>query len=264
MTSSLREIRARGETALGTACMIPSGFSAELLAHLGFDFLMIDCQHGLIGYDAMVNMLQAVSGTGASAIVRVQSNTPSLIGSALDAGAEGVVVPLVGSRADAERAAAATRYPPQGERSSGPVRSELYFKGSFAEVNEQVLCIALIETVAGVEAAEEICSCPGIDGVMLGPGDLALSMGLPARAASDELEDAMNTVLKAALAHDRIAMIGSGGADHSQRRAEQGYGMLLLGADYMYLRAAAGGALEGVRRAVSQTTADAPAEDGRP
>jgi 4-hydroxy-2-oxoheptanedioate aldolase len=244
-----------GQAALGTSLAIPSPFAAELLAHVGFDFLMVDGQHGLLGREAMVAMLQAITGLGATPLVRVAANDAALIGAALDAGAHGVVVPLVEDGAGAARAAAACRYPPEGIRSVGPVRAELYLEGSHAEVNGRVRCIAMVETIAAVGRADEICSCPGIDGVMIGIGDLALSMGLAPRTPSEAVEEAVATILRAAVAHGRTAMIGAGGTDLCRTRTEQGFRMLLVGADHLLLRGAATGALTAARAGVGSAAA---------
>ena len=106
--------------ALGAWLMIPSAFSAEIIAHAGFDWVCVDMQHGVIDYAQMVTMLQAVSSTAVTPLVRVPWNEPGIIGKSLDAGARGVIIPMVNSRADAERAVAACRYAPAGARSYGP------------------------------------------------------------------------------------------------------------------------------------------------
>ena len=245
--SALQQIWSQGGTALGTACMMPSAFAAEILGELGFDFLMIDCQHGLIGYDAMVPILQAVARTDVVPLVRVPSNDAARIGATLDAGAAGVIVPMVSSLAEAEKAVAASHYPPVGERGMGPVRSELFLKGSTDEVNRQVLTIVMIESVAGVESAEAICSCPGIDAVMIGFIDLALSMGLPPGTQSKELDTAMSVILDVCLKAEVPPMIGVGSSEQALIRREEGYRMLLLSSDYRILRSGADQLLKGVR-----------------
>jgi 4-hydroxy-2-oxoheptanedioate aldolase len=232
--------------------MMPSAFGAEILADTGIDFLMIDCQHGLIGYDAMVPMLQAVARTSVSPIVRVPPHDAARIGATLDAGAEGVVIPMVSTRQDAEEAVAGSRYPPHGQRSMGPIRSSMLLPGSTEDVNREVLCIMLVETVSGVENASAICSCPGVDVVMIGFVDLALSMGLPPYTESKELDDAIAAVTGACRDHGVVTMIGAGSPEQVQRRMAEGYRMLMLGSDYAILRAGVNRLLRGARDVVTK------------
>ncbi|MDP9336385.1 MAG: aldolase/citrate lyase family protein [Actinomycetota bacterium] len=120
--NGVREAWAAGRPALGAWLMIPSAFCAEIVAHAKFDWVCVDMQHGVIDYAQMVTMLQAVSSTDVTPLVRVPWNEPGIIGESLDAGARGVIIPMVNSRADAERAVRACRYAPLGARSYGPVR----------------------------------------------------------------------------------------------------------------------------------------------
>lgn len=153
-------------------------YIAEAIAREGYDFVCLDMQHGLVGYETFVGATFALAGTGASPIVRVPSLDTGLIGRVLDAGAEAVVVPLVESAEQAARAVAACRYYPEGHRSVGSIRGAYTLSGTVAEVNREVSCIVMIESMAGVENAEAILSVPGVDGVYIGPGDLALTLGL--------------------------------------------------------------------------------------
>jgi 4-hydroxy-2-oxoheptanedioate aldolase len=155
------------------------------MGQLGFDWVCVDLQHGLAGLESAAPMLQAITVTGAVPLVRVPANEPWLIMRVLDLGASGVVVPLVGTPEEAARAAAACRYPPDGVRSWGPVRTSAALGASAAERNERVLCIVMVETRDGVENLDAICAVAGVDGVYVGPRDLGLSYGL---APSPELE----------------------------------------------------------------------------
>ena len=156
------------------------------MAHAGFDWLCIDMQHGSIDYQVALSMLQAISTTDTVPIVRVPWNEPGIIMKTLDAGAYGVIVPMVNSRAEAEAAVAACRYAPQGNRSYGPGRAVLYAGPDyFANANETVLCICMIETREAIERAEEIISTPGLDAIYIGPSDLSVSLGLPPASDHD-------------------------------------------------------------------------------
>src|SRR5439155_10183409 len=141
----------------------------------GFDWLCLDLQHGLIDYSTMLGMLQAV-GSRAPVVVRVPWNEPDEIMRPLDAGAAGVIVPMVGTAAEAEVAARACRYPPEGFRSWGPTRASLGDPDyGPAAANRDVVCVVMIETVEGVENVREILAVSGVDAILIGPYDLALS-----------------------------------------------------------------------------------------
>lgn len=239
--NQLRQTFAEGGTAIGGWCTTPSAFNAEQLALAGYDYVCVDCQHGLIGYDAMVPLLASLSRTGATPLVRVPFNHTPWMGQALDAGAEGVIVPMVNTRADAERAAAACRYAPEGVRSFGPVRAGLYLnQAPPAEVNRQVLCFVMIETVQGVENAEEICSTPGVDGVYVGPADLAISMG--AAFGTDPMPpahaEAIDHVAKVCAANRIVPGIHTGGGAGAREALESGYRMATVSTDAAIFRGA--------------------------
>lgn len=174
----LRNALESDQTLLGGWLSIPAPFSAELMARSGFDWLCVDTQHGLIGYQTMTAMLQAIAITGCPAVVRVPWNEPSGIMRALDAGAQGVVVPVVNTPDDARRAVSACRYPPDGIRSWGPVRAALGAASyTAASANRTTTCIVQIETGQAVSHLDEILTVPGIDVAYVGPADLAVSLG---------------------------------------------------------------------------------------
>jgi 4-hydroxy-2-oxoheptanedioate aldolase len=240
-TNRLRALFAEGGSAVGGWCTTPSPFNAELLAVEGYDYVCVDCQHGLIGYDAMVPLLASLARTGTTPLVRVPFNHTPWMGRALDAGAEGVIVPMVNTREDAERAAAACRYAPEGVRSFGPVRAGLFLnQAPPAEVNRQVLCFVMIETVQGVENAEDICAAPGVDGVYVGPADLAISMGVafgvdPLPAAHAE---ALDHVARVCAAQGIVPGIHTGGGADARRALEGGYRMATVSTDAALFRGA--------------------------
>ena len=147
----------RGEQTLGGWLSLANVHSAETMANLGFDWLCIDLQHGLLDYQDLTVMLPAISTTDVTPLVRVPWNEPYEIMKVLDAGAYGVIVPMINNRAEAEQAVAACRYPPRGNRSFGPIRAARHGRLSYAEqANDEIACIAMIETAEGIERAEEI------------------------------------------------------------------------------------------------------------
>ena len=184
---TLRDAWAAGRPTFGGWCSIPDPFAAEVLAQCGFDWCCVDLQHGLAGLETAGPMLQAISLSGIPPLVRVPANEPWLVMRALDLGAAGVIVPLVSSPEEAERAARACRYPPDGERSYGPARVSSRQRTNARYADSQVVCLPMIETAGGVERLDEILAAPGVDGIYVGPRDLALSHGLAPGEALDEL-----------------------------------------------------------------------------
>jgi 4-hydroxy-2-oxoheptanedioate aldolase len=175
----LRHRLATGGPVFGAWSTLGSPLPAEILAQLGFDYVCVDLQHGLASLESAPPAIQGITAAGSVPFVRVPGNEPWLIMRALDLGSFGVVVPLVSTPEQAARAAAACRYPPDGARSWGPVRTAAALGATATERNEHVLCIGMIETVEGVANLEAICGTPGIDAIYVGPSDLGLSHGLP-------------------------------------------------------------------------------------
>ena len=155
-----------GKSTIGGWLSVGNSYTAEVMANLGFDWLCIDLQHGMIDYQDLTAMLPAISTTPTTPLVRVPWNEPYEIMKALDAGAYGVIVPMVNNRDEAERAASACRYPPDGMRSFGPIRAALYGGRGYAkEANSEIACIVMIETAEGIDNLEAIVTTPGVDGV---------------------------------------------------------------------------------------------------
>jgi 4-hydroxy-2-oxoheptanedioate aldolase len=247
---TLRELWDRGGVTLGGWCGIPSAFSAELMGRCGFDWVCVDTQHGLIGYDQMAAMLQGLAITGTPALVRVPWNQPDHIMKALDAGAQGVVVPMVGTVEEARAAVTAARYPPQGCRSWGPIRASLGVDGYSPEVgNRRTVVAVMIETPDGVENLEGIVSVPGVDAVYIGPSDLALGHGMaPTLAVTDpEHERLVLAVLDGCRRQDVVAGIHCDGVEAVTRWRDAGFRMLTVGSDGTMLRKNATDALQRLR-----------------
>lgn len=180
MPNPMKDAWRAGRAVVNGWISIPSAFGAELMAKAGFDALTVDMQHGVQDYASAVACMQAIAAHPVVPVVRVPWNEPGIIGKVLDAGAMGVICPMVNSAAEARALVEACRYPPLGQRSFGPIRAAIYGQtGSyFATANDDVAVIAMIETRQALENLEAILDVPGIDGVYIGPGDLGLSMGL--------------------------------------------------------------------------------------
>jgi 4-hydroxy-2-oxoheptanedioate aldolase len=246
-----RRIRGR-QQAIGYWVVLDDPIATERLARLGYDYIAIDAQHGLLGYEGIRNGILAVdAGSQAAAVVRVEQNDPFAIGRVLDAGATGVIVPLVDDAQDAERAVAATRYPPRGRRSYGPMRSQLRVGPTPAEADESVVCLAMIETPEGLKNVEEICSVDGIDGVYVGPSDLRLAVGGRTStdpAVDDVFEDAVRHIAEVARTTGVAAGIHNPDGATAARRLAQGYTFATVASDLVHLQQAAASHLEAARR----------------
>jgi 4-hydroxy-2-oxoheptanedioate aldolase len=212
--------------------MLSSPAGAEMIATMGFDYIGIDCQHGLLDYGDMRDILLTLNGIETTPIVRVPSSDPSTVGRALDAGAEGIIVPMVNNREDAERAVDACMYPPVGLRSHGLARGHQPFGRNPGEINREVLCFVMIETREGLDAANEICTTPGVDGVYVGPSDLALSLGFsPMEERPPEHADAVAKILAACDESGVVPGIHAYGGADARGRSAQGFKMVTVTAD---------------------------------
>jgi 4-hydroxy-2-oxoheptanedioate aldolase len=247
---SLRQIVQERQVAYGGWCMLPSSLAAEVVSASGCDWLCLDTQHGLIDDGAMRTMVQAAAIRATPVVVRVPWNEPASIMRALDAGADGVVVPMVNTAEEAERAVAASRYPPLGYRSWGPLRSLMADAGfNPARGNEQTICIVMVETVEAFENLEAILQVPGVDSVLVGPSDLTIShTGDNSGAASTERDVAMIREIAAACSrHGVAAAISCGSGEEARRFRAMGYTLLALPSDGALLGAGMASTLAAAR-----------------
>ncbi len=245
----------QGKRTIGVWLSLANVHTAETLANLGFDWLCIDLQHGLLDYKDLTGMLPAISTTDATPLVRVPWNEPYEIMKALDAGAYGVIVPMVNNRAEAEQAVAACRYPPAGIRSFGPVRAALRGgRDDYARrANEEVACIAMIETAEGVDNVDEIAATPGLDGIYIGPSDLALAIGLAPRGDNDDPAHVKTVRLIHAACHKQGVAIGiqAFSLGFARRYLELGFHFVTLGSDIGFLSKSASEELAAARSVVT-------------
>ena len=238
----LKQIWASGKAATNCWLMLPSSVSAEQLAHQGWDSLTVDQQHGQADHAAMLAIFTAISTTDAAPLVRVQSNDAGHIGRALDAGAYGVICPMVDTAADAARFVAACRYAPQGSRSYGPRRAAIYAGEDYADhANETVLAIAQIETATAMKNLAAIAAVPGLDMLFLGPNDLRLTLGMRPRATIVEpaIIAAAETMRAAAHKAKLKAGIFCGNPDDALAMIERGFDFVVAVIDDTLLAAGA-------------------------
>lgn len=250
--ATLRDRWSAGRRTLGGWCSIGNSFSAELIGRSGFDWACVDQQHGLVGPDALVPMLQALALTGTPAFVRVPWNEPSAIMRALDAGAQGIIVPLVEDAEAARQAVSAARYPPAGTRSWGPIRPAQEVPGYSPAVGDRrVVVVVQIETLAAIERLEEIIGVPGVDGIFVGPNDLAVSAGLEPtlRPGPGRHRDLILQILETGRARNTVTGIYCGSLPAALEWQAAGFDMLAVTSDALLIRTGAAAMVEDLRSA---------------
>lgn len=237
----LRTIWARGGTARGAWCSSPSAVVAETVASTGYDYVCVDLQHGAVDYPDAVHMLLAIGGQGATPIVRVPVNDAAVLGKVLDAGALGVVVPLVDTAEQAAAAVAACRYPPRGGRSYGPVRAATVTGSRDVADLDQVVVAVMVETLEGLANVDDIAAVQGLDAIYVGPADLSLVLGLPPAYEHDSAEhvEAVGTILGACQRHGIVAGVHCADGAMAARRVAQGFRMVTVVNDLVLIRSGA-------------------------
>jgi 4-hydroxy-2-oxoheptanedioate aldolase len=232
MANKVKEIWASGKVALNGWLAIPSGFSAEVVAQCGFDSVTVDLQHGVQDYQSMVQCFQAMHGRPVTPMVRVPWNEPGIIGKVLDAGAYGVICPMINTKEQAEAFVAACKYPPLGTRSNGPIRVGLYGEaGSYQRTaNDEIICLPMLETRTAIENMESILDVEGISGVYVGPSDLGFSYGLVPKLDREEPEilKIYDKILKECDKRKIVPGIHCSGADGAIRNIKMGFKFVTL------------------------------------
>ena len=243
------------QPALGTMCNAASPLIAEWLGHSGYDFVVVDLQHGENNLDSLSVMLQALSSTPATPVVRVPANVPMYIQRALDLGAYGVIVPQVNTAADAEAVVQSFRYAPRGSRSWGPVRGAIYGGADyFAKSADELLSLVMIESAEGLANAKAILAVDGVDGCFVGPADLNITLGSSPDdpALGKATEEGVAAIARIARAAGKIAGVHAFSLDDAKKRLEQGFRFVTVMAETRMIRAGATQVLGALR---SQATA---------
>jgi 4-hydroxy-2-oxoheptanedioate aldolase len=230
----LRTMWADDQPVMNGWLALPNSFSAEVMANAGWDSLTIDLQHGMVDYTAMLPMLQAISTTNTVPIVRVPWLEPGILMKVLDAGAYGVICPMINTREDAQKLVHYTHYAPQGTRSFGPLRASIYGGPDYPQhANSTIVTFAMIETAQALDNLDSILSVEGLDAIYIGPSDLSLSLGC--KPVFDDVEpkaqQAIEHVMARAKAHGVVAGIHNGRADVAKARVGLGFRFVTLASD---------------------------------
>jgi len=238
--NKLRTLWQNDRTAVNGWLAIANGFSAETMAHQGWDTLTIDLQHGVVDYQAMVTMLQAISTTATVPVVRVPWLEPGIIMKTLDAGAYAVICPMINTREDAQKLVAYTNYAPRGTRSFGPVRALLYGGADYPQrANDTIVRFAMIETAQALDNLDAILSVEGLDAIYIGPSDLSLALGC--KPTFDEVDppvaEAIDHILARAKAHGLVAGIHNGTPEVALARVAKGFRFVTVSSDARLLAA---------------------------
>ncbi len=239
MSNKMMATWAAGGETLGTWLSMASSHSAEIAGRAGFDYVCVDMQHGIADYQVAVTMMQAIEMGGGTPIVRVPWNEPGIIGRVLDAGARGVIIPMVNSVAEATAAVAACKYPPLGARSFGPILAAARADAGesyFDVANDTTACIPMIETRQAVDSLDDILAIEGVDAIYVGPADLSISYGYGPGYTDDhaEYKATLEHIAERCAAHGVVAGIHSTAALAADRRSK-GFRMQTVSGDALAL-----------------------------
>jgi len=250
--NKLKEIFKQGGSAINGWLQIPNSFTAELMANQNWDSLTLDMQHGVIDYSHAVSMLQAISTTDVVPLARVNWNEPGQIMKILDAGAYGIICPMVSNRKEAENFVQACMYPPRGYRSYGPIRGLVYGGPDYAdEANNEILKFAMIETKESLDNLDQIMQTPGLDGIYIGPADLSLAIGeKPSfdKPEGNPVYEVIMKILEHAKKNKIIAGIQNAQPEYAHKMIKKGFQLVTIGTDQRFMVAAAKAALGTIKK----------------
>jgi 2-dehydro-3-deoxyglucarate aldolase/4-hydroxy-2-oxoheptanedioate aldolase len=250
VTSFKQSVR-NGDLNLGTCLNLGSSLVAEVCALSGFDWLLVDLEHGAGGEEGLVGQLLAGAAHDVPVLSRVESAERIRVGHALDLGVAGVMFPRLDTAAEVAAAAQHLRYPPHGDRGIATYNRARRFGGdsrSSSDVNEELLCIVQIETSSALTNVKEIATTPGVDVLFVGPMDLSAALGCPGQLDSKDYLDALDLVVAAARDAHVAAGILVGDSDGVQRHVERGFSFIAVASDSALLRSAATAAARSATR----------------
>ncbi len=251
MANKLKQLWEGGKPAVNGWLAIPSGFSAEVMAQAGWDSVTVDLQHGVQDYQSMVACFQAMQSHPVLPMVRVPWSEPGIVGKVLDAGAYGVICPMVNTADEARAFVSYCRYPPAGKRSNGPIRAGIYGVGTTYQstANQEVLCLPMVETQEAVDNLDAILDVPGIDAVYIGPSDLGFSMGLPPVLDREEqvIMDIYGRILEGTRRRGLGACVHCGSPAYAARMIAMGFNLVTISNDSGLMLNAARAAVQAAR-----------------
>ena len=239
MKNKIKEIWARGEVAMNGWLHIPSTWTAELMAHAGWDCVTVDMQHGLHSMETAIQMLQAISTSNAVCLARANWNEEGQIMRLLDGGAYGIICPMINTKEACERFVGACRYPPAGYRSYGPTRARLLYGDDYGEfANDEVITLAMVESTEALTNISEITSVKGLDGIFVGSGDLRLSLTGTNKKTDDGglFDAAIETILAQCKKNNIIAGIWCPNVVEAMEQIKKGFQFIAIQSDSMMLK----------------------------
>jgi 2-keto-3-deoxy-L-rhamnonate aldolase RhmA len=247
MENRVKKLLCEGKKTAGAWSQLTSTFSAEIMARAGFDWLMIDLEHAPGDFMNLAAQLQAMKGTDCVPFVRAPWNDMVAIKRILDTGVMGVLIPYVNTAAEARDAVAACKYPPEGVRGVAASPRAAYFGQNSMEylknANNEIVVITAVETGEAVANLDDILAVEGLDGIFIGPMDLATSMGHFADASHAEVQEAIGIIEKKTLAAGKFLGTVAGNWDQAQQKYAKGYQMLMLMSDSVGLATLATGTM---------------------
>ena len=234
------------EPVLNSFLSIPNSFTAEIMSEQGYDALTIDIQHGMIDFSDLFIMLQSIRNSRVTPICRVSELSHSVISKVMDAGALGIICPMINPRQQAEQLVQDSKYPPLGVRSFGPTRANFSASSNyFYEANEKTFCLAMIETQEAFDNLEDIASTPGLDGLYIGTADLTIGLSkgklFPGFDRKEpEMIKAKKKILEIAHKHKKVACLHCGTPEYAAQAVEWGFDLVTISNDVRMLSGAAG------------------------
>ena len=250
--NKLKKLFKEGKAAINGWIEIPSSYSAETMAHQGWDSLTIDMQHGAISQSDILQIFQAISTTEVVPMARLNWNEPGQIMKVLDYGAYGIICPMVSNRSQAEKFVQACMYPPKGFRSFGPTRGFMYGGSDYVDhANDEILKLAMIETSEALQKLDEIMSTPGLDGIYIGPGDLSLATGEKVgfdRSPEHPIYEKIVNILKHAKKNNLVAGIHNVTPEYAKKMIDLGFNIVTTGSDKIFMSDGAKSAISKLKK----------------
>lgn len=259
VANNVKKLWAADKPALNGWLSIGNSFTAEIMAAQDYDSITIDIQHGALDYSAALPMMQAMRASGKTLMARVPWNDPGVIMKVLDAGAYGIICPMINSRTEAEAFVSAMRYPPLGTRSFGPTRVIFAAGVGYAdEANDEILAIGMIETREGVENIQEIVTTPGLDAIYIGPADLTLGAKqgeLPPGLDREEPEmvELIQSILKTAKGAGIHACLHCATPEYAAKAIGWGFDLTTISGDSRLLATSAAATVGKARALIGDT-----------